>query len=217
MDTQLSGLSWVRFVWNSHYRCVERRGISTWSTRVSDLFVGIGSPPPPLPQASVSPTLGGATLACGWVSGGTQCGRLDRKPGTLCSWKHLSPQTKETLGGVQDRSSFYLYFNWWQSYFSVHRGYCSTLPRPVLHTHHKIPHPSSFHQLTHTQSLIFWGLSRATILEALSRWVFSLPLTHRMYSIICRHWQSNKNISKYDSWALQNPLAYGTFFFVKNI
>ncbi len=50
--------------------------------------------PPTLPtQASVSPPWfrrgGGATLSCGW--GGTQFGRLDRKPGTLYTlWPHVS-------------------------------------------------------------------------------------------------------------------------------
>ncbi len=46
--------------------------------------------PPPLPQASVSPsgTKGwGDTLACGWRGGGgvvlQYCGRLDKKPSTL--------------------------------------------------------------------------------------------------------------------------------------
>jgi hypothetical protein len=41
---------------------------------------------PPLPQASVSPrnqSGGGATLACRWGGGGSQFGRLERKPGTL--------------------------------------------------------------------------------------------------------------------------------------
>ena len=44
-------------------------------------------PPPPHPDVSVSPSLdpkgGGATLSCSWVGGGTQFGRLDRRPGTL--------------------------------------------------------------------------------------------------------------------------------------
>ncbi len=47
-------------------------------------IVGIG-PPPPSPQASVSPPLdpkGGATLSYWWGDGETQLGRLDKKPGT---------------------------------------------------------------------------------------------------------------------------------------
>ncbi len=47
-------------------------------------IVGIG--PPPHPDVSVSPPLdpkGGAPLSCSWGGGGSQLGRLDRRPGTL--------------------------------------------------------------------------------------------------------------------------------------
>ncbi len=136
----------------------------------------------PLPRKRVGLPLGPNTRlrVRGW---GDPMRTTGQKAYTLytCTWLHPSPQTKGKRGGCQDRSSVYLYFNWWLSYaelyFSVHRGYCSTLPRPVLHTHHKIPHPSSFHQLTHTQSLIFCGFFRVNILGALfyhpSRWGFS--------------------------------------------
>ncbi len=51
--------------------------------------------PPPLPQASGFPlgTKGcrGAILACGWVGGGIQFGRLEKKPGTLYTlWSEVT-------------------------------------------------------------------------------------------------------------------------------
>ncbi len=50
-------------------------------------------PPPPLPQASVSsPTLEPKGDGEGWGDGGSQFGRLERKPGTLytlCSHTHI--------------------------------------------------------------------------------------------------------------------------------
>ncbi len=52
-------------------------------------------PPPPSPASELvslplGPKGGGATLACGWRCGGTQFGRLDRKP-ALCILCDLPP------------------------------------------------------------------------------------------------------------------------------
>ncbi len=84
--------------------------ITFCNREISSVFWSVHSVNPPAhPQASVSPPLdpkGGAPLACGWGGGGSQFGRLDRKPGTLYTlwlrlwdgrqWKRQSSWTQWT-------------------------------------------------------------------------------------------------------------------------
>jgi hypothetical protein len=88
--------------WDRRARQNEAKGIIEQSIRVSRQSSELGTPPPhPLPckqacRPPADPKGWGEQQSLGCDGGGTQFGRLDRKPGNLCTlWNEVNSEIDE--------------------------------------------------------------------------------------------------------------------------